>query len=232
MTGVDLAHADGIATMTIENPPVNALAQSVVAELLARLQEAEADPSVAAVVVRGAGSTFVAGADITRLERIARGEAPIAASPILGDVLDAIEQSPKPVVAAIDGYALGGGLELAMACAARVATPSARLGLPELRLGLIPGAGGTQRLPRLVGVERALTMMLSSKELSGGSAPGLIDEVANATELLQRARSLAHAIASGRTPGAARSSGPSSWPTSPPPTAPLPRPRAASRPAT
>ena len=200
MTGVDLAHADGIATMTIENPPVNALAQSVVAELLARLQEAEADPSVAAVVVRGAGSTFVAGADITRLERIARGEAPIAASPILGDVLDAIEQSPKPVVAAIDGYALGGGLELAMACAARVATPSARLGLPELRLGLIPGAGGTQRLPRLVGVERALTMMLSSKELSGGSAPGLIDEVANATELLQRARSLAHAIASGRTP--------------------------------
>ena len=102
MTGVDLAHADGIATMTIENPPVNALAQSVVAELLARLQEAEADPSVAAVVVRGAGSTFVAGADITRLERIARGEAPIAASPMARRSA-AAQARPSPRAAARNG---------------------------------------------------------------------------------------------------------------------------------
>lgn len=189
---------DGVAVLTIDSPPVNALSAAVVAQLCDALDACAQDPSVRAIVVTGAAGCFIAGADITRLERIARGEQLSTASgPTLLDAIARLEGSRKPVVAAIDGFALGGGLELALACHERVGTPRARLGLPELKLGLIPGAGGTQRLPRAVGVPCALEMMLLGTELRGaaGAAAGLLAGIVEAEPLLKeacaRARSLA-----------------------------------------
>ncbi len=202
MSRVTRETTDRVALIRIDNPPVNALAHGVLAGLQERLEDCDRDPEVAAIVIVGANHTFIAGADISRLERIAAGEPLPSGGPVLGDLLDRIERSDKPVVAAIDGFALGGGLELALACAARVGTPGARLGLPELSLGLIPGAGGTQRLPRLVGVPRAVSMMLGGKHLGGEDAAeaGLLDELADAAALEERARAQALAIAEGRQP--------------------------------
>ena len=125
---------------------------------------AEQDPNVAAIVIMGAGKTFIAGADITTLERAAWGDGDAAAD--LHDMLSRIEDCSKPIVMAIHGTALGGGLELAMAGHYRVAASSALLGQPEVNLGIIPGAEGTQRLPRLVGIEKALDMCVTGKPMS------------------------------------------------------------------
>ena len=144
------------AVITIDNPPVNALSQRVRQGLLDCLEAAEADPQVKIIVIHCAGRTFVAGADIAEF-----GKPPV--EPHLPDVLNAIEQSAKPVVAALHGTALGGGFELALACHYRIALRGSRVGLPEVTLGLIPGAGGTQRLPRLAGLETALQMITSGK---------------------------------------------------------------------
>ncbi len=188
---------DGVRILTIDNPPVNALAAPVVAELCSELDAAFDDPAVLALVITGASGCFVAGADITRLESIARGQHPaVGDGPTLLDAIARLEHSPKPCVAGIDGFALGGGLELALACHACVGTKRARLGLPELKLGLIPGAGGTQRLPRIVGVRTALEMTLSGKELRGsaGKDAGLLEAIVDDDALLDdacnRARSL------------------------------------------
>ena len=188
---------DGVRILTIDNPPVNALTAPVVTELCAELDQAFDDPTVLALVITGASGCFIAGADITRLERIARGERPATADgPTLLDAIARLQGSPKPCVAAIDGFALGGGLELALGCHACVGTKRARLGLPELKLGLIPGAGGTQRLPRVVGIREALEMMLSGKELRGsaGKDAGVLEAIVDADALLDeacdRARSL------------------------------------------
>jgi len=161
-----------IGVVTIDNPPVNALKNAVRAALVAAFAEARADAGIEAVVLACAGRTFVAGADISEF-----GKPPM--TPTTGDVIAAIESVGKPVVAALHGTALGGGLELALGCHFRVAAPSTRLGQAEIKLGIIPGAGGTQRLPRLVGIETALGMILSGDPISAQDAlaHGLIDEI-------------------------------------------------------
>jgi 3-hydroxyacyl-CoA dehydrogenase len=169
---VSLDRRGRVAVLTVNNPPVNALSHHVRLGLRDGLAQAIADSGAAAVVLACAGRTFIAGADITEFNKPPQ-------SPVLWDVLDALESSPKPVVAAIHGTALGGGLETAMACQWRVGVKDARLGQPEVKLGIIPGAGGTQRLPRLVGVEKALQMIVVGDPIGGEEAHrlGLLDEL-------------------------------------------------------
>jgi 3-hydroxyacyl-CoA dehydrogenase len=169
---------DDVLVIEIDNPPVNALGRGVPEGLRAALDAAERDEGVRAIVVRGAGRTFVAGADISTLEDAAWGDA--AAAPDWRALLGRIEDCRTPVVMAIHGTALGGGLELAMAGHYRVATASAQLGQPEVNLGIIPGAEGTQRLPRLVGVEKALDLCVTGRPISAADAraSGLVDEIA------------------------------------------------------
>jgi 3-hydroxyacyl-CoA dehydrogenase len=161
-----------VGVITVDNPPINALGHAVRAGLVAALDQGVADPQAEALVLIAAGRTFMAGADVREF-----GKPSIP--PILIEVIQRFDRAPKPTVAAIHGTALGGGLELALACNYRVAVPSARLGLPEIKLGLMPGAGGTQRLPRLIGVEAALAMILSGDPLPAAKAKevGLIDAV-------------------------------------------------------
>ena len=162
----------GVAVLTLANPPVNALGAALRAALDEALTQVIADVSVRAVVLAAEGKVFVGGADIGEFGKPQR-------PPSLPDILDRLDASPKPVVAAIGGAALGGGLELAMACHGRVAAPSARIGLPEIKLGIIPGAGGTQRLPRLIGPDAAFPMMLTGEPLSAEKAAelGIVDAV-------------------------------------------------------
>jgi 3-hydroxyacyl-CoA dehydrogenase len=169
---VTLDRQGGVAIVTANNPPVNALSQGLRAGLLDGLKEAIADPSVGAIVLTCAGRTFVAGADISEFGKPPR-------PPGLTDIVGAIEGSAKPIIAAIHGTALGGGLELALACHYRVAVPSARFGLPEVKLGLLPGGGGTQRLPRLVGITKAMAMITSGDMVGAEEAKeiGLIDDI-------------------------------------------------------
>jgi 3-hydroxyacyl-CoA dehydrogenase len=169
----DLTLEGDVAVLTLDSPPVNALSAAVRDGLARGLDRALEDDSVRALVLICAGRTFIAGADISEF-----GKPPQGVS--LLDVLDAIEASTKPVIAAIHGTALGGGLETALSCNYRVAVPSAKFGLPEVKLGLLPGAGGTQRLPRLVGVPQALDMVTSGTPIGAKQAlaAGLIDELA------------------------------------------------------
>jgi len=169
---VDLDRRGRIAVLTVNNPPVNALSHGVRLGLRDGLRQAVADPAVGAIVIVCAGRTFIAGADITEF-----GKPP--KEPGLHEVLGLIETSPKPVVAAVHGTALGGGLEVTLACHWRVGVRAARFGLPEVKLGLLPGAGGTQRLPRVVGVPKALQMIVSGDPIGGEEAQrlGLVDEL-------------------------------------------------------
>ncbi len=164
-------HEDVLVIIS-DNPPVNALGQQVRQGLEDAIGQALADDTIKAVVIRCDGRTFFAGADITEF-----GMPPVG--PSLPDVLDTIESADKPVIAAIHGTALGGGCEVALACHYRVAVPSAKLGLPEVKLGLIPGAGGTQRLPRVVGVENALPMIVGGDPIPAKKALeiGLLDAI-------------------------------------------------------
>ncbi|GFE80945.1 3-hydroxyacyl-CoA dehydrogenase [Steroidobacter agaridevorans] len=168
----DLSVEDGIAIITINNPPVNALGHAVREGIVQAMHKANADAAVQAVVLICEGRTFHAGADITEF-----GKPP--KSPWLPEVVTEIENMSKPTVAAIHGTALGGGLEVALGCHYRVAVPSAKCGLPEVHLGLLPGAGGTQRLPRVVGPEQALAMVTSGAHIDAktANAAGLIDEI-------------------------------------------------------
>lgn len=163
---------DGVAVLTLNNPPVNALSHGVRLGLVKGVEKALEDETASAIVIYCEGNTFIAGADITEF---ASGPQ----DPQLDEVLVALENSSKPTVAAIHGTALGGGLETAMACHYRVAIASAKCGLPEVNLGLLPGGGGTQRLPRLVGVEKALEMVTSGQPIGAPEAHqlGLIDDV-------------------------------------------------------
>jgi 3-hydroxyacyl-CoA dehydrogenase len=171
---VDLDRRGRIAVLTVNNPPVNALSQHVRQGLRDGVRAATADAGAGAIVVVCAGRTFIAGADITEF-----GKPP--QEPSLHEVLDLIESSPKPVVAVVHGTALGGGLEVALACHYRVGVKGARFGLPEVKLGLLPGAGGTQRLPRVVGVDKALSMIVSGDPIGAEEAlrHGLVDELAD-----------------------------------------------------
>lgn len=170
---------DDILVVTIDHPPVNALSAAVRGDLAAAVRDAQADPQVRAILLMGAGKNFIAGADIREF-----GKPP--QPPILPDVCNQIEASAKLVVAALHGAALGGGLEVALAAHYRVALAGAKLGLPEVNLGLLPGAGGTQRAPRLMGAQAALDLMLTGKHLSAGAAleAGLVDALSSETDPL------------------------------------------------
>jgi len=170
---VTLSTAGSIAVIEINNPPVNALSQAVRQGLLDAVVQADADAAVTAIVILGAGRSFPAGADIKEFGQPMQ-------DPHLPDVIDRIESCSKPVVAALHGTALGGGFEIALGSHYRIAVPSARVGLPEIHLGLIPGAGGTQRLPRLCGAAMALDIMFKGTPISAQDAlaAGLIDRLA------------------------------------------------------
>ncbi len=191
---VNLTTQDGVAVITINNPPVNALSPGVPEGLLAALDVAEEDPLVRAIVIIGGGRTFIAGADIKELELAAsgRGNGP----PEFHATLASIEDTSKPVVMAIHGTALGGGNEVAMAGHYRVAVTDAQIGQPEVNLGIIPGAEGTQRLPRLVGVAAAVDLCVSGKPIRAPEALklGLIDRVIEG-DLLTGAIAFAREIA-------------------------------------
>jgi 3-hydroxyacyl-CoA dehydrogenase len=156
MTKVSFDVTDGIAVLKLDNPPVNALGQALRRDLLEGLDRANADPAIGAVILIGAGSGFSGGADIREF-----GTSKALAHPDLRTLIREVEASAKPVIAAVGGICMGGGLELAMGCHYRVGVPGARMALPEVKLGLLPGAGGTQRLPRLLGLEAALNIIVS-----------------------------------------------------------------------
>lgn len=172
MSIVEYRKDGDIAVLIVNNPPVNALSMAVRIALLELVQQTDADPGVKAVVLIGADRTFVAGADIREFGKKLEG-------PTGRSSMETIEASKKPFIAALHGTALGGGLELALAAHYRVALPSARVGLPEVNIGVIPGAGGTQRLPRLVGVEAALDLITTGKHIDGKTALelGVVDEL-------------------------------------------------------
>jgi 3-hydroxyacyl-CoA dehydrogenase len=179
-------HPGGVFVVTIDNPPVNALGVDVRRGLVAAIEAAEADSAAAAVLIVGAGRNFIAGADIREF-----GKTP--QPPSLPEVCLKIENCTKPVIAAIHGAALGGGLEVALSAHYRLAAPSAKLGLPEVQLGLLPGSGGTQRAPRLIGVKAALELMLSGRHAGAKEALslGLVDRLG--TDADARAEGLAYA---------------------------------------
>ena len=175
----------GVAVITIENPPVNALGPAAVTPALAALEAALADPQVDAIVLAGANGIFSGGADMRAFRQaqddVAHGQDVRPPRPNARDLIDALEAAPKPIVAAIEGVAMGGGLEVALGCDYRIAAPAARLGFPEITRGLLPGAGGTQRAPRLIGAAPALALILGGEPVDGARAKaiGLVDEVAN-----------------------------------------------------
>ena len=165
---------DGVRVLTLNNPPVNALSYALCGELVPLIAAAAADASVTTVIFTGANNTFSAGADVNDF-----AIRPTADTKTVRDAIEAVERSDKTFVAAIDGNALGGGLELALACDYRVAAAKSRVGLPEIKLGLLPGAGGTQRLPRLIGANEALQLMLKGELVKAADAlaKGILDEV-------------------------------------------------------
>ena len=184
-----------IAVLTLNSPPVNALSANVREGLHVGVKQAIEDENVKAIVLICEGRTFIAGADITEFGQAPKG-------PSLFEVQDMIEESPKPVISAIHGTALGGGLEVALTCHYRIAIPSARCGLPEVNLGLLPGAGGTQRLPRIVGAQKALEMVTSGQHVPAKQCLeiGLIDEIADEENLLADAIKFASSIVNENKP--------------------------------
>ncbi|MBB5373020.1 FAD-dependent oxidoreductase [Acidocella aromatica] len=190
MAQVSIARHGAVAVVQINEPPVNALSKAVREGLISAMRELAQDQAVTAIVLSGGAGRFIAGADLREMSL-----PPDA--PFLPDVVAAIEAMTKPVVAAIDGAALGGGLEIALACDLRLGSPGATLGLTETRLGIIPGAGGTQRLPRLVGVGQAMTLIAEGRVMAANEARdlGILDEVIEADLL---------AVAVSRAPGTAK----------------------------
>jgi enoyl-CoA hydratase/carnithine racemase len=187
-----------VGTIRLDRPPMNAVSQQLQDELLAVVQEAAARADVRAVVVYGGEKVFAAGADIKEMVR-ADYQSMISRAEGLQGALDALARLPKPVVAAITGYALGGGCELALACDFRVCGDNAKLGQPEILLGVIPGAGGTQRLTRLVGPARAKDLVFSGRFVDAAEALaiGLVDRVVPADDVYSTALDLAARYAKG-----------------------------------
>src|ERR1700722_7792706 len=196
MAFADYTSHGAVAVITLKNPPVNALSLGLRAAIADGLERAANDEPVRAVVICGTGTAFCGGADVAEF-----GLPAMFASPSLADLFAQIEASPKPVVAAINGLAFGGGLELAMACHYRVAAAAAQLGMPEVKLGLLPGAGGTQRLPRLVGVERALNMIVGGNPVSARdlAKTELLDSIADG-EVLPAAMVFAERVIAEKLP--------------------------------
>ena len=196
INAVTAYEVDGrVAVIAVDNPPVNALSAAVRTGVAEAVEKAIAEPAIGAVVLICEGRTFFAGADITEF-----GKPPV--EPSLRQLLEILEDSPKPIIAAIHGTALGGGLELALVAHYRVAVPSAKCGLPEVNLGLLPGAGGTQRLPRIVGVQKALEMLTSGSPMSARQAleAGLLDELVEEGRLRKDAIAFANRVLEEKRP--------------------------------
>src|SRR5438552_15418922 len=188
---VRFENVDGIGVITIDNPPVNALSPGVPEGIVENVERGNADPAIRAMVLIGSGRSFIAGADI----RTVGTRRPPVEGRRAHQILDA---SQKPVVAAIHGYALGGGLEIALASHYRIAVPSAKVGLPEVLIGILPGSGGTQRLPRLIGPKAAMEMIVSGRHVPAEEAKrlGIIDElVPEGGDLRQAAIAMARRVA-------------------------------------
>jgi len=179
-------HADGVVVIRLNNPPMNALSRALLERLRDAAREVGADSGVKAVVVAGGAKAFAAGADISEF---GDQDAARVIAGVFRDAFDAVAAIPRPVIAAIRGYALGGGFELACACDLRVAGETARVGQPEILLGIIPGAGGTQRLTRLVGPARAKELVWSGRQVRAAEAHaiGLVDRVVTPSEEEQAA---------------------------------------------
>jgi 3-hydroxyacyl-CoA dehydrogenase len=196
MNAAEYAVHGDVAVVTLNNPPVNGLGHALRKGIVAGIERAAGDPSVKAVVLIGAGNAFSGGADIREFNTPAA-----AAEPHLRQVIATVENAAKPVIAAIHKVAMGGGLELALGCHYRVAAPGAQFALPEVKLGILPGAGGTQRLPRAIDARKALDMMLSGEPVGSDKAPaGLIDEVVKGADLLQDALAFARRVVAERRP--------------------------------
>lgn len=197
-TNLLLSDADGIRTITINRPDqLNALNRATIAELDQALTEAEADRGVRVLIITGSGpKAFVAGADIKEFAHFSVAEGKALAADGQKQLFDHVEQLDKPVIAAVNGFALGGGLELAMACHVRIASENAKMGLPEVSLGVIPGYGGTQRLPRLVGKGKAMEMIFTAGMIKADEALqwGLVNHVVPQADLQAKCHELATAI--------------------------------------
>src|SRR5690348_13581019 len=191
---VRFENVDGIGVITVDNPPVNALSPGVPEGIVENVERGNSDPSVKAMVLIGAGRSFIAGADI---RQFGTNRPPPVPGRRPHQILDA---SAKPVVAGIHGYALGGGLEIALAAHYRIAVPSAKVGLPEVLIGILPGSGGTQRLPRLIGPKAAMEIIVSGRHVPAEEAKrlGIIDELAPEGGLREAATALARRVADQR----------------------------------
>jgi len=193
-----------LAVITMNNPPVNGLGLETRQAIVAGLEKALADDQVKAIILTGAGKAFSGGADIKEF-----GSPKAVQEPNLLSVISAIENATKPVIAAVHTVAMGGGLELALGCHYRIAAPGCEVALPEVKLGLIPGAGGTQRLPRALGVEAALNMIVSGEAIKSemlAMLPGqkLFDQMASSAQsLAQEAADYAHEVLQNHVPGMA-----------------------------
>lgn len=189
-------HDNGVALVRLNRPPLNPLSYALLGAISNAAGELAADPSVKAVVITGSDRAFAAGADISEFTD---PEASQLIGPAFRRAIDALPAIPRPVIAAISGYALGGGLEVALACDLRIAGDSARVGFPEILLGIFPGGGGTQRLPRLVGPAKAKEIIWSGRQIRADEALalGIVDRVVPADEVLTAALEWAGALASG-----------------------------------
>ncbi|MDE1819863.1 MAG: enoyl-CoA hydratase/isomerase family protein [Euryarchaeota archaeon] len=199
---------DGVVILSLKNPPMNALSTSLVKELAEATKEIGADPTVRAVVLTGEGQYFCVGADVKEMAAMAMSGNFIEEAPKVVErghaAFSALESLPQPVIAAVNGMALGGGLELAISADIRIAGDSTKLGAPEVTLGLIPAYGGTQRLPRLVGLAKANELILTGSMIPGPEALkiGLVNKVVPAGQELRAARDLAHTIGAKCSPPA------------------------------
>jgi 3-hydroxyacyl-CoA dehydrogenase/enoyl-CoA hydratase/carnithine racemase len=184
---------DGIAIITIHHPPVNQLSKALMDELREAIREAFEEEQIKAVILTGSGKNFTGGADITEIQKVKDREILFHQVMENNQFLNDIEEAPKPVIAAINGTCLGGGLEIAMACHYRIAAQGIQIGQPEVKVGLIPGAGGTQRLPRLIGLPEALKMILTGEPISSeeGLEMGCMDEVVSGEVLIEKALEVA-----------------------------------------
>ncbi len=198
MENITLIVENQIATIVLNRPPANALSTKLLLELSQSLDKVEHDPNVKVIILYGEGRFFAAGADIKEFTTIPSGKEFAKLAKSGQDLFDRMEKFSKPIICAIHGAALGGGLELAMACHIRLATEDAMLGLPELQLGLVPGFAGSQRLPRFVGQAKATEMLLTSEPISGSEASklGLVNHTFENVEiLLEETNKLAEKIA-------------------------------------
>jgi enoyl-CoA hydratase len=190
---LQLEITDKIATVSLNNPPANSLKMALLQDLDRMLDELHGNTDVKVIILTGAGKMFASGADIDEISKLSNAQQAKEMSGFGQKVFLKLENGPKPVIAAINGFCLGGGLELAMSCHLRVASDRAMLGLPEITLGIIPGFGGTQRLPRIVGMSKATEMILSGDPIRSEEALaiGLVNKVVSKDALLEEARKVA-----------------------------------------